>query len=54
MSRTYRLSDFQGLLREHSDTSTSRGPAARTTFNGIAAPEKARQFSVRTEAEPLK
>ncbi|SRR6266566_9360880 len=26
MSRTYRLSDFQGLLREHSDTSTSRRP----------------------------
>ena len=26
MSRTYRLSDFQGLLREHSDSSTSRRP----------------------------
>ena len=26
MSRAYRLSDFQGLLREHSDTSTSRRP----------------------------
>lgn len=49
MSRTYRL--FRVYFGSIPITLRLDGPAVRTTFNGIAAPAKARQLSARAETE---